>query len=82
MGAASIPSDLAARAIPFLDCFVATLLATTERVARNDTPLVVARLTKSAEAISGWGTWREVDLAPFSRKSEVAFAYYLAQFSG
>ena len=82
MRTASISSDLAAQAIPFLDCFVATLLAMTERELLAMTPHLSLRVPINRdEAILGWGTWRKIELTPFSRKPEVAFAYYLAQFS-
>jgi hypothetical protein len=56
MGAASIPSDLAAQAIPFLDCFVLPRFARSFGIApRNDTPLFVASPDKSGRSNLGVG---------------------------
>jgi hypothetical protein len=65
MGAASIPSDLTAQAIPFLDCFVLPRFArsfgiaprndTKKRGAHSDTPPVVASPDKSGRSNLGVG---------------------------
>jgi len=73
--------------MPFLHCYVDTLLAITGgEVALTDVKmggahtgilLVIARLASSAVAIPGWETWAKLELNPFLCKPEVAFAYYL-----